>query len=156
MKLLGISLLLFSGAAYAVLLRKRLDLSLAIARGLCELLRNIRECVESFSLSAPLILRRCPPELFRSCGYDSDLAPDDLSELAARCDIPDVECRRIFEEFCSDFGKYYRDDQVKRCEHCLGLMESRASQICAELPAKKKTGTAFSIMAVLILAIILA
>lgn len=156
MKLLGISLLLVSGAAFALMWRGRLDASLGNAEALCELLRFVIECVDDLSLSSSMILSRCRPELLRACGYTSDIVPTDFSLLAERCEITDGECRRIFEEFCAEFGRYYHAEQVRRCESCLRSLSSRASQIRSALPAQKKTGTALSLAAALMLAIMLA
>ena len=62
---------------------------------------------------------------------------------------------KYFWKNFSDFGKYYRDEQVKRCEICLSMLEEHAEKIRDELKSKKKLNTTLIMSACIALAILL-
>ena len=159
MKIIGMLVLLFSGCACAFTYSNQLNATLNNARALCELLRVTSEFVDRFSMPASEILRNCSPDLLRACGYsdgEESCEIKDFFELGQKILVIDVECRRIFCDFCSEFGRYYRAYQAERCKKCLAALEARTQEISATLPNKKRSGTALFLCAALMLAILLA
>ena len=128
-----------------------LDASVLSARAVAELVGYAKDMVESFSMSGEEILRTCKPELLFSCGYKCEYAPKSFAELSSACEIDDGESARIFDKFCRDFGKSYREEQERRCKRYYSLLDSRATELCGEVRAKKKIvyASAFSCGAML-------
>lgn len=132
------------------------DRSVACARSLCELLRYTREMIESFSLSGGAILGGCEARLLEGCGYRLQKRPESFAELFEGCEIGDAECARLFGEFCQSFGRGYRAEQLRRCEHCLSALVARAELLSTESASRKKIITAATLSGALMLAILLA
>lgn len=144
--------------AYAIgqLLSSEAERSLTCARSLCELLRYTREMIDSFSMSGTQILQRCEESLLARCGYSKSERPTCFLDLSEGCEIGDVECAKIFCDFCRNFGKGYRDEQLRSCERCLDRLGTRAEQLHGEVAAKKKIIVVSVLSEALMLAIILA
>ncbi|MBP3315967.1 MAG: hypothetical protein J6M03_09110 [Clostridia bacterium] len=156
MKILGIALILLCAGAIVQTLLAAVDSALRTARSLCELLRYTRQMIERFSMCGEEILRRCDAGLLDSCGYKGELMPKSFAELANICEIADGESARLFSEFCRDFGKSYREEELRRCEHYLSLLSARAEVLKSEAAVKKKIILATIVSGAIMLAILLA
>jgi hypothetical protein len=131
------------------------DRTLNNARAICELMRQSKSLIESFSLCGAGILSRCRLELLRGCGYSGGKIPTSFAELFANCEIEDGECSRIFGEFCESFGKCYRYEQLRSCEYFLDRMSARARVLEREAPAKKRIMITLILSGAAMLAILL-
>ena len=156
LKIIGIILILLSSAALGLELRYALERKLRSARALEKLLVHTRQMIKSLCASGGDILSSCPSELLFDCGYIGECMPKSFSELADRCRIEDRECSRIFCEFCRDFGKSYREEELGRCERYLALLSARVDCLQSEIMAKKKTALVLPLSCGLILAILFA
>ena len=156
MRVAGIALIILSSMLIGRALALTLDASVLSARAIAELVGYAKDMVESFSMSGEEILRTCKPELLLSCGYKCEHAPKSFAELSSACEIDDGESARIFGEFCRDFGKSYREEQERRCKRYYSLLDSRATELCGEVRAKKKIvyASAFSCGAMLAILLI--
>ena len=123
-------------------------------RALCELLRIIKEKVESFGMSACSILRELDGELMSACGYKNNEPPKDFLEFAQACDIADQGAKEILLEFFAEFGKSYRSEQIKRCEYYLERMTKQERLVCSKLPDQKKLYATLCLSLSLILVIL--
>lgn len=156
LKIIGIILILISSVTVGLELRGALECKLRSVRALERLLSHTRQMIKSFCASGEEILRSCPPELLLDCGYVGENAPTSFPMLASGCAIDDGESARIFAEFCRDFGKSYREEELGRCEHYLALLTARADSLQGEITAKKKTVLVLSVSCGLMLAILFA
>ena len=156
MRVAGIALIILSSMLIGRALALTLDASVLSARAIAELVGYSKDMVESFSMSGEEILRTCKPELLLSCGYKCEHAPKSFAELSSACEIDDGESARIFDEFCRDFGKSYREEQMRSCKRYYSLLDSRATELCGEVRAKKKIvyASAFSCGAMLAILLI--
>ena len=148
-------LILLSAVGVARILTAAADRSLSHTRAMCELLSYTRRMIESFSMSGEEILGRCDDRLLGACGYFLGVRPKSFIELFERCEIVDGECRRIFGDFCRNFGKGYRDEQLRNCEYCLSLLAARSEVLASENATKKKIIIASTLSVALMLAILL-
>ena len=102
------------------------------------------------------ILRRCDAGLLDSCGYKGEITSKSFAELANSCEIADGESARLFSEVCREFGKSYREEELRRCEHYLSLLSARAEVLKSEAAVKKKIILATIVSGAIMLAILLA
>ncbi len=155
MKILGITILLFSGAACCFVLIAELDRRIKNIRALCEVLRITKRMVESFSMSAPDILSKLSHELMRDCGYLRTDTPQGFWDFAVACEVCDREAKEILLEFAGEFGKSYRPEQIRQCEYHIERMSERESGLSQKLPVQKKLVLAVGISVTLMLVILL-
>ena len=74
----------------------------------------------------------------RGCGWGEDAPACSFDELLHKAEISDGEARAILLEFCKDFGNSYLDDQIRRCDHYVSLLEGRRDALFRDLPRRKK------------------
>lgn len=138
MKILGVAILLFSGAAFCFVMVSELERRLKNIRALCELLRITKRMVDSFSMSARDILNKLPRELMNNCGYSDATAPQGFYDFAVACEVCDREAKEILLEFAATFGKSYRAEQLRQCEYYVERMSERELELSQKLPVQKK------------------
>ena len=155
MRAIGIIIVLISGVAGSFLVVSEFEKRLTNTRALCKLLRVCTEQVEYFSCSSHEILANCDALLLRECGYLDKEIPNDFSEFLDRCEILSNESRAIMIEFAKDFGKSYKDEQVKRCKYYLEKMDEHESKLESSLPAQRKLYFAILLAATLTAIILL-
>ncbi len=155
MRVIGIIIVLMSGVAGSFFAVRELEKRLLNVRALCKLLRICAEQVEYFSRGSREILLSCDSELLRECGYYEETLPNSFFEFFDSCEILCKESRSIMLEFAGDFGKNYRDEQVKRCRYYLERMNERASELEAALPAQRKLAISLFVSATLMVIILL-
>ena len=87
------------------------------------LLRYIKSQIDCFALPICDILGRSDSQLLLSCGWIGDMPPSALEEMLKEASVEDEEAQSILLEFCKDFGKSYLDEQIRRCDHYISLLE---------------------------------
>ena len=119
------------------------------------LLRRIRGQIECFGRPIGEILGGCGAEELAACGYTVEGAPADLSTLLSHvtaCDTPTLE---TVSRFAEEFGRGYREDEVRACDYALSILDARRATLADELPLKKKQNTVLCVCAALALALVL-
>ena len=153
--MIGIIAVLFSGAAVSFFIVRELERRLSNTRALCKLLRICTEQVEYFARSFGDIFSICEASLLKECGYYREEPAQNFSEFLNSCEILCSESRAIMLEFAADFGKNYREEQVKRCKYYSERMVAHLSELDAALPTQKKLAVALSLSATLMTVILL-
>jgi len=119
--------------------------SLEITEGAIKLLRYIRTQIDCYSKPIEKILSECPREIYLECGYIKNDTPRTLSEIVTAMSRSDSGVYKVMSEFCAEFGKSYRAEQVKLCDRYieeLSEMRASASQV---LPMRKKLNSTLCI-----------
>ncbi len=122
---------------------------------LIDLLKFVKIQIECFALSAPQILSRCDAESLRLCGYELDEVPKSFEELVLAVRIKNGEACKIFCDFTKGFGKSYREEQLRQCEHYIGLLEGVQEKLAGELQNKRKLNLTLCIAGALAVIILL-
>ena len=140
MKLLGGALILFAGfvasSHYANTERERIER----LRELVFFIRYVKDKVECYSMPMDQILDSCKESILRNLGVKKKVSA--LSELFDECaPFGGEEIKSILERFCLDFGKGYREHQVKLCESTANAVESHLKKLESTYPTRKKTAT---------------
>ena len=136
-------------------LNERVAENLSALERYISLLHYIKAQVDCFVLPISDILKRADGEMLFGCGWRGDVPPSSLEELISRASLDDSAAQSILLEFCSDFGKSYLDDQLRRCDHYISLLEDRREILGRELPSKKKLNSTLCISAALAIVILL-
>ena len=127
-------------------------------RGVCaylSLLRYIRTQVDCYALPIGEIFEKCSSDLLVSCGWRGDDPPNTLCELFSYSKIRDGEARGIIFGFCSDFGRNYREEELKRCDASIISLEKCRERLAGEVPNRKKMGLTLCLCASAALIILL-
>ena len=119
------------------------------------LLRYIKAQIDCFALPICDILKRVDKELLFGCGWEGDIPPCSLEEMLKEASVEDDDARSILLEFCKDFGKSYLEDQIRRCDHYIALLEDRRDVLNKDLPRKKKLNSTLCISGALAIIILL-
>ena len=154
LKLTGAAMLISGGVLMSMVLNRRCSAAVKLCESWVSFVRYVKNQVECFSLPFDEILMR-RVDLLRECGlYGTDIpkTPNELLSCGIQGDKRTVE---LVRGLISDFGKYYRDEQVKRCEICLTMLEEHAEKMREELKSKKKLNTTLVMSACIALAILL-
>ena len=154
-KIVGALLLGLGGASCAYLSCQQASYALRQAEGWLSLVRFVRTQVDCFSLPLPQILQRIDPSCLRACGYRGEEVPRSLSALLSSCEICDREVGRIAERFAGDFGKGYREEQLRSCDLYCELLSERRDALAEQLPAKKRVSSTLWISGALATVILL-
>lgn len=137
-KLAGAFLLAGSGIVGAKWLNRRASQTLFQIERQLAFLRYVNGQVACFSLPASAILARCDPTLLRDCGYTGEKVPRNFGEFFRGCRLRDEDVREILSDFCEEFGKHYREEQLRRCEYVMARLEERRAALASRLPTRKK------------------
>ncbi len=154
-KLMGVILLVGSGIGSAYWLNRSMSACLSQMEGFLGLLRHIRVKVECSSLPIASILATADGELLRQCGYEGEMPPTELGELLAGCRIQDGEAGRLLAGFAAEFGRGYREEQIRECDYYFSLLEQRRQELSLALPFKKRRNSALCISGALAAVILL-
>ena len=138
LRLLGVCLLVGSSVGGSIFLCTRATRRLSQVEGFLSLVRLIRLQVECFAMPLSTILARVDEKLLRQCGYGGRLPVEDLSALLDGCRIEDREAEEILRGFGEEFGRGYREEQVRGCEYTQSLLEERRLALAQRLPIQKK------------------
>lgn len=118
-------------------------------------LRYVRSQIDCYALPICEIFERCSRELLFSCGWRCEEAPKSFEELFSCARITDKEAKNIISEFCSDFGRNYREEELKRCDFCITALEKCRERLAAEVPNKKKLNLTLCLSSALAIIILL-
>lgn len=154
-RIAGAVIVALSGAAGAYILNASARTALVQTEAFISLLRSLRSDIECFAMPIPKALARCSKELYRSCGYLSDVPPSGIDALLSGCKISDAELRRLLESFSGDVGRGYRDGQLALFDYCLSQLEARRKRLCEGLPAKRRMNSALCLSGALAIVILL-
>ncbi len=154
-KIAGMLMLACSGLVVAYELNCRATAALRQNEAYMALIRTVRGQIECFARPISEILCSCEHEELEGCGYFYDKPPSDLLHLVAKSTVHDVSTVAIVSRFAEEFGRGYREDEVRACDYALSRLEERRASLAAELPSKKKRNTALCVCAALALALLL-
>ena len=118
-------------------------------------LRYVRTQIDCYALPIGEIFERCSKELLYSCGWRQESAPHTFEELFSCNHISDKEAKNVIFEFCSDFGRNYREEELKRCDSCITALEKCRERLAREVPNKKKLNLTLCLSASVALIILL-
>ena len=138
LKAFGIALLLCGGALLTSSINKKAVARLELTEGWIDLISYIKNRVELFSLPIANILAECSSEQLRRCGYQEIKRPSDLLAMLEKTEKAELETQQIVESFSKEFGKCYRNEQVKRCEICIAELEMQRNRMKEQLPTRKR------------------
>ena len=154
-RIAGAVLLTLSGAIAAYVVNSVESASLSQTEGIIAFIRLCRVKIDCFSLPIGEILRGCGKKELSACGYTESFVPSDLEQLVAGCHISDAAARKLFSDFASEFGRGYRNEQLKACDYYLSMLEDHRKKLASSLPSKRKRNGAICVCASLALAILL-
>ena len=101
------------------------------------LIRYIRDNVDCYSMPIDKIIESCRDDILLN--LETEKKSIDLlklyDELEKKCDD---ESKRIFKEFTRDFGKGYREHQLKICDVAISAFEKHLSALESTYPVRKK------------------
>ncbi len=154
-KIVGALLLACSGIAVGAECNRTASAALRQNEAMMALLRIVRGQIECFSMPIGEILGSCEPELMEGCGYTETDTPRDLGQMLSHAAVFDAHTVSIVSQFASEFGRGYREDEVRACDYALSLLEERRAVLAAELPIRKKRNMTLCVCASLALALLL-
>ena len=154
-RILGAVLLAFSGGLGAYLSNQRAARVLRQTEAWLALLHHIRGQVDCFARPISDILSGCELSLLNACGYRGEDVPESLDALLARCAIGDGETEKIVTDFSREFGKSYREEQIKSCSYSCDRLIRRRDALAEQLPAKRRVNSALWISGALTVVILL-
>ena len=155
LRLAGAILLAFSGAFAARSINASVSMALSQTEGIIAFIRFARVKIDCFSLPIGEIIALCGKKELSKCGYEKKTPPKNLSEIVGALRVSDREAYKIFCAFASEFGRGYRQDQLKACDYYLALLEEHRKSLLISLPSKKKRNGVLCVCASLALAILL-
>lgn len=154
-RILGAVMLVLSGIGTARVLNRSASSALEGTEGAIAFLRYTRGQVECFALPLPELIGRCEPEILRKMGYRQGMAvPESMEEFVRCCAISDRQSAALLKRYAGEFGKNYREGQLRSCDYYLGLLEERRAALATALPAKRRLNSTLSISAALALVIL--
>ena len=137
-KLIGSGMILVCSIFFTISHRRFEEKKLRTLDGLIALITYIKGQVDCYALPIGEIFERADAELLFACGWRREEAPQALDELFSCCFVSDKEAKSVISEFCSDFGRNYREEQLKRCDACITALERCRERLEGEAPDKKK------------------
>ncbi len=154
-KIVGALVLVLSGVGGAYYMNQSANAALAQIEGWIAFLRYVRMQVECFSLPISDILKRCDPALLLACGYEDETTPKTPEELLSGVTIRDGASEGILRGFFDEFGKGYREEQVRSCDYHATLLGERREALAARLPERKKLHTTLCVAGALAVVVLL-
>ena len=154
LKILGICMILGAGgmaACSAVGTERR---KLSVLDGWIDLILHIRGQIDCYLTPLEDILIHADPKLLSACmGTSKDRTPAELLRRSAP--FLDPESNRLLEGFTREIGSSYREEQIKRCDHYLLVLQKNREQLASQLPARIKVSATLCICGALGTAILL-
>ena len=150
-KLLGAMLIASVGGYSAVWMNRNAERAVDRLEAWVALLRMTKNQIDCFSLPLPEILRRCERAFFRRLGYMEEGLPESFSALFLGISpaLLTEEGERTARLFCEEIGKGYRAEQLRTCDHCIGLFCAERDRLLSELPRKRKRNVTLCVSAAL-------
>ena len=154
LKLMGGALLLCAcfciSYYYSSTERKRI----AKVRGVSLLVRYIKDNVDWYSMPIDKILLSCREDILLNLGVEN--IASDLSELCKELEpMCDRESGRILKSLARDFGKGYREHQMKMCDVAISELEKHLEILESTYPIRKRriTTICFSLGGMILIAL---
>ena len=154
-KIAGALFLSVSGVLCAAHLNRRAERRVRQIGGWISLLRFVRGQVECFSLPMSEILARCPPEIFAECSFAGDVAPTSFEMLLSASPPDDRASEELLRRFCTEFGRGYREEELRGCDYFLAGLEARRTELSTKLPTQKKMHTTLCLCSALAVVLLL-
>ena len=154
-RIIGALVLILSGVGGAYCMNQAATVSLAQIEGWIAFLRYVRVQIECFALPLNDILRKCDPTLLASCGYEGKSPPETAEALLEGISIRDGAAESILRGFFDEFGKGYREEQVRSCEYHGALLLERRETLSARLPERKKLHSTLCVAGALAVVVLL-
>lgn len=155
LRIAGAVLLVLSGAVAAYVINASDSASLSQTEGFISFIRLCRVQIDCFSLPMGEILRGCKKKVLSDCGYQRSEPPSDISGFVSGCRVSDPKAYKLFSDFSSEFGRGYRNEQLKACDYYISMLEEHRKKLDVSLPVKRKRNSALCVCASLALAILL-
>lgn len=155
-KILGSLLVVLSGFFLGRAFNRSAVLALSQSEAWWRLLCETRLQIDCFSLPVSDILARADPSLLNDCGYlgAEEERPKNFEALVASCSISDTVCRDLVQKFAAEFGKGYREEQLRECDYYMALLDKHREELASRLHGKKKTNSILCISGALGLVIL--
>lgn len=121
-----------------------------------KLIQYIKENVECYLLPINSILRSCESSVLRECSGWKDIEMKDLIDLyeGSVLFVPD-EAQKYIRDFCTSFGRAYKDDQVKLCGDYINKLTNIRDELINEVKNRRKIRFAMTMCAPLFLILLL-
>ena len=143
-KLLGSTSILLSASIFYFETRKYEKEKLKQTDAFISLLRYIKKQIDCFSAPISVIMAQCNKKLLEDCGIDTksinDLSYNDFfARIIENCDFYiDNEAIEILQKFGHEFGKTYRDEQLRSCDYYISELVKYREKIALEIPKERK------------------
>ena len=143
-KLLGAVSILLSAAIFYFEGLKYENRKLRQTEGFISLLRYIKKQIGCFSTPINAIISECDKEILSSCGikegeWESGTSANLMSDMLDACELCiDGRAIQSLKKFTRDFGKSYREEQIKSCDYYISELEEYRNDIQREIPKQRK------------------
>ena len=151
---IGAIVIAWCGLEGARRLNRRVQSDICVIDAYISLLRYIRTQIDCYALPIGEIFEKCDWSLLSLCGWERKDTPSEFKELFFHSNIRDKMTRDIISEFSADFGRNYRDEELKRCEGCIAALEAERVRLATEMPNRKKLNLTLCLSASLALIIL--
>ena len=152
-KVLGAVLLASVGGCGALWLNRNAEAAVERLDAWISLARLTKNQIDCFSLPLPEILQRCEPSLLLRLGTAecTPFPPKEFPELLTGLSHAALteEGERTARLFCEEIGKGYRAEQLRTCDHCIGLFCAERDRLLSELPRRRKRNITLCLSAAL-------
>ncbi len=151
----GVSLFAASMICYSELAKRDKDIIRQLDAYIM-LIQYIKENVKYYLLPINSILRSCESSVLRECSGRGDIEVNDLNDLYERSVlfVPD-EAQKYIRDFCTSFGRAYKDDQVKLCGEYINKLTDIRDELINEVKNRSKIRFAMTMCAPLFLILLL-
>ena len=112
---IGSVIIAWCGIESAKRLNREIQRDIRIVDAYLSLLRYIRTQIDLYALPIGEIFEKCDKAMLFSCGWKGEELPKDFRELFLCGNIRDKMTKEIISEFCADFGRNYREEELKKC-----------------------------------------
>jgi hypothetical protein len=114
--------------------------------GFIALIFYIKGQIDCYSRPRSDILSSLPPEIFHACNCPRGAST--LEEMVAASKIYlDDEPYRLMQTFCAEFGSTFRQEQLRRCDHYISLLNEQRRTVAREVESRSRAGSALWICA---------
>ena len=154
-KAAGVLLIFMGGSLIAGRMNKIAERDLRLIDGWISFMRYVKGQIECFGVPIDKILSACDTALFTEIGYKKANVPGNLTELISECTLPDKETACLIFDYAKEFGRYYREEQLKRCNYYIVALEEKRKRESDKLPQRKRLNTTLWIAGSLAVGILL-
>lgn len=137
-KIAGAVLLLASGIGVSIAAARYERCRLQVYDGLISLIFHIKGRIDCYAMPIEEIMRTMDKSILADCR-----CPGEIGSIEGL--LPHVrpyvmpQTLRVLRAFGQGLGTGFRDEQIKRCDYYIELLQNTRMQLEAELPARAKT-----------------